>query len=622
MRPRTLMLLSAAGVVTLGCLLWFWSLPTPAPAAGASESNALNLPRATCSFADSKPVAWDARIELSVVFEMDRPEFHAARQLFGDEGEVVHYRITARELTSDNGLSLVKVRIANRTVGASSADGTSVSTSLLKVSQDCRVLDVAHDKSTPPAVAKANDALLRSLGFELAAKRRYKRTERDETGMARMIYAHGDGDGRLFRRTVGYDSVHQTISGAKETKVLVREGLREIVLGPGPWFDSQSDRFGLVFKRGAQVWAKSSGRLEVHKVDVAEGSLEGTLDVSQFVWGPPADAHSDKPEAQWPGLAGMALELAMDEALRLQGTEKVPKAAAERLLRQWLRANPGKAKLLAEQLARPGLSSGARTMLVSALVTLGNAEAQAALLHIHGSPDMSESNRVLATSGFFWLDKPEEAVVDGLAAAARRQDGTTSPNDMVGNVSMMAIGSLHGDHAKTNPALADKTAALLRERLALPEVDAQREALLAIANTDGDTFLDDVLPYVKHDEPRLRAAAAKAMQHSGSEEVAKLYTAWLGTEPKLKVVRAIGKSLQARIVEGQQLDQGALMTIAAVLSKTTDPRSKNILINALGQASASNAAAKKLLIERFRQERDPKTMALYGIYATADELVP
>ena len=96
---------------------------------------------------------------------------------------------------------------------------------------------------------------------------------------------------------------------------------------------------------------------------------------------------------------------------------------------------------------------------------------------------------------------------------------------------------------------------------------------------------------------------------------------WLGKEEAGRVRAAIAGSLVERLHEDRQPASAETIAIAAArLATESDPRARSALIELLGTAAATDAAAKQALIKQFPRETVVDLKVLIGRFVSGDDL--
>ena len=484
---------------------------------------------------------------------------------------------------------------------------------LVRIDERCRVLGVGHKKGAHQGELALIRSLVRGLGFELSGQRRYERIEEDPSGRLKVRYGRQNSE-MLIRRPLKY------LATDAPSRVHIVSGVTKIDLGSGPWFKTFDSNLRLRWtERGKAI---ASARYTLHVERVVSLPKMGLVaqelsDDEGLIWKDPVAEPETTPKT-WPGLKGMSPAAAGAEIMRLQGRADAPSQEAIDFIKAWIAANSGGARALIDALATGAIPKAARVVLVSTLIDIDGPIGRSALLYMHTLERLDAPSRAIAAMGLGQLDKSSMEVVESLAAAARRKPGTDV--GLYNNASTLALGTLANKQKVSNPTLAQAAESVIHERLKQPEVEVQREALMAVSNTSADHFLDEVIPYTKHDTPSLRAAAASALRTN--KDTPGLYGVWLKTEADREVLHAIGSAVRARVAAGQSLDSATQLGLSNAIGKTSELHVKSQLIGALGAAAKTDTGAKAALVAAFQRESSGRAKALYGVYLTANELMP
>ena len=609
-RSRGLWLLVAALLGSLSWVAWVFSADEPQASTASSR-------RVRCVFAVDEELHY--RVQYAASFHLSRtagPMTRALQQAKLPKNISLQLGLKVNQVSeawAELRLVVSDLKVQPPAQTRQGTDGAADMIGLLRVDRQCRVVGLAHDVASKSSYVPFVRSLVLGLGFELHDERVYDRTEKDAAGTVVVRYGR-KGDHTLIRRPLRY------LKSPGAPRVEAVGGATEVRLGAGPWFAKRHTQAQLRWLEDNRELARAKIELTAERVAPTSSALWPKDDAFKAIsWSWKDQPKPTEPAAAtWPGLKGMAAEAAGAELMRLQGPGKAPSPAALAFIKAWILANPGGDRALIDALARGLIPAEARGLLVSAFVHLDGLVGRRALVYMHSHKDLDPASRAVAAMGLGQLKESGPEVVETLAKAARRD--MDNDKDLVGNASALALGALAHKQQSINPELGLAAEKVIRERLSLPEVEAQREALFAISNTSGDHFVEEVMPYTQHNDPSLRAAAAAALRtHKGTPE---LYGAWLATEADREVLHAIGSAVRARVGIGQKLDVATRNGLVGAIGKTSELQVKAQLISALGAASKDDPAAKAALIQAFQTETSPRAKALYGTYATAAELMP
>ena len=96
---------------------------------------------------------------------------------------------------------------------------------------------------------------------------------------------------------------------------------------------------------------------------------------------------------------------------------------------------------------------------------------------------------------------------------------------------------------------------------------------------------------------------------------------WLGKEEAGRVRAAIASALVERLHEDRQAASAETIAIAATrLATESDPRARGALIELLGTAAMTDAAAKQALIKQFPRETVVDLKVLIGRFVSGEDL--
>lgn len=598
---------AAAGALLAAAALTWWS------SRGASRAAAPDAVRQACRFRTGDRLAYQGTIHAEAAGLLALPSQGGELLLptHGDAEEKV--RIDLQVVAADATQATVALRLER-------GDPAQVAAALVRITADCQVAEVLPHRALRAEPAEQIDEMVRSLGFRIPARADEDRQETDRYGDAQVRYARrGDHVARRVLRYLRVAGDNLGVARGHPAQIRVRDAWVEVTLGEGPWFAAQRQRLSLALEVDGKVQRRVEGDASWEQVP-ARDDLAIAADADDF--GPSSGrAPTPQPPATGPepgALATMSLEQVWADAMRRQGQALAPMPSARDLLVAWMQAKPGRARALAELWARGGLPRGARILIVSSLAALGAPEGRDALVWLHGHGAAAIADRRLAVDGLRAIDPPDAQVIEALRKAARSEEGYEDATGMLGNHSLLALGTVAGKAAPEDRALAQQTIA---EALASEDPDRRREALHAVANGDPQPFLEAAkAARGTAESPELRAAAAAALRNLPFESLEPTYAPWLATEPDPGVLSGIGRALLHAQHAGYGPPAELCQAIYEAILRSEDPRAKRDLVVALGTAAGHDPAAKALLVKAFHAEQDPRAQLVYGRFATAQEL--
>ncbi|MCL2010917.1 MAG: HEAT repeat domain-containing protein, partial [Synergistaceae bacterium] len=118
----------------------------------------------------------------------------------------------------------------------------------------------------------------------------------------------------------------------------------------------------------------------------------------------------------------------------------------------------------------------------------------------------------------------------------------------------------------------------------------ERVALLAIGNARASSFLPQVTPYLRGNDPAYREVAAGTLQHMRGPEVTSLLTERLNADPDARVRRAAAKSLAE-----QPADLLTMNFVIGSIDREKDATVQTELARYLGRAAARDSNARAAL---------------------------
>jgi hypothetical protein len=253
----------------------------------------------------------------------------------------------------------------------------------------------------------------------------------------------------------------------------------------------------------------------------------------------------------------------------------------------WLNANPEAA------LRVPGLilkidDDTMHNYIILALQQSGTPHAQNALCTLLSEPQYGRMNRLRATAAFSFVKNPTEDAIKVLRAVA---DGR---EDEYASTAHLALGGSAYRVREATPErfapLADDLVKRLSDAQIKKEPGGERVALLAIGNARDASFLPQVTPYLKGDDPAYREVAAGTLMHMRGPEVMRLLEERLNSDPEARVRRAAAKSLSE-----QPTDSQTVSFVIGRMDKEKDAAVQTDLVRYLGRSALRDTNARAAL---------------------------
>ncbi len=416
----------------------------------------------------------------------------------------------------EDGSSVLAARIEDRgtTVeggGISPPDNPHLSdTFLIRVDANCNLHEFGWRSEGDLEAAYEQQVMAAGLGFsgpaQTAEAASYGALSFDATGRYMANYRYEDGriEGAATSYILGREAQRGAPVGAN-----VLSSTIEVELGPSVWFETLTNERDLEFTLQGRGFGTHFRSTKAARVE--PGSFTPSVDLDDGGWSfglvlpPQRDPSQD-----------------FDETLRdrpakdLLSSYRELIAAGEhsetkKLLRDWLRANPGQTRELIA-LLQAGEFDGDDTERATLFAALGEAntdEAKLALTDILADWPRPEE-QIWAAHAIAGVEQPSAEMIELIAGSAR--DADLHP---VARASMaLALGSVAGGDSEGATMARDQ----IREWLETPADDAQLGLGLAAAgNAGSDELADAVGVWIEHETPQVREQATKALRQMSPE---------------------------------------------------------------------------------------------------------
>lgn len=276
-------------------------------------------------------------------------------------------------------------------------------------------------------------------------------------------------------------------------------------------------------------------------------------------------------------------------------------------LKAWIILNPGRSEELGSAL-RPLAADDTRLRAaIKALGAAGHPEAQALLLSLmqERSQDVPLMKRLVTTLGLVSLPSPAaERAVSHLMQS--------SQDPALRRSAQLALGIM-GGRLLRQPGQEVRGQAIEKkalDALRLAKSDSARQDLLAMLGNLGPTSIGSLAPYLKHENPSVRAQAYFALRRSPDPETPQRLVRAYGEEKALEVRRQILEALYYReadaawfegvreiLEKALPVDEQLFLARALARHAAKDPRQSASLLADIEAKIPENSAARQQLAE-------------------------
>ncbi|WAS97387.1 HEAT repeat domain-containing protein [Nannocystis punicea] len=599
----------------------------PGPQFGAALLGRLaDEPRPPCRFAAGTRMAYDVvgetRVEIDFARVSDGVDAGANAQVEASPPEAHHverrWHLDLLALAEEDGAGVLAARIADRGArvigGEAPAAGSSPALSdifLIRVDERCAIREFGWRSAGDLDAAREQQLLAGGLGFWAPADptraASYVGTNFDATGRYAARYHYEDG--RLAGEAVSF-SLGQAVARGATVGVEILGSEIAVELADDVWFASLSSQRELSFTLAGRSFGTHFRATRAQRAEPVPFAPQIDLADGGWSWGVlparPRDASADFAEE----LRDLPLADALARYRERVAGGKLGEYGG--LLRDWLRANPGRTgDVLA--LLRNGEFAGeqvARAGLFWALGAANTAEARAALVGVLREwPDTA--HQIAAAQALAMVERPTAEMIEVVAQSAGRDDLHAVERGAMA----LALGALAQRSEAHSPEIAAQARAEIRGWLRGTADEAQLgHALLAAGNAGHEELAADIRPYLDHDSATLRRHATHALRNMSPE------TAYPRLEERLgdadRTVRTSALETAATLARRtDQAPSAAMIDLAGARLTHSHQAEERAAVSLLGEAARrGDARADALLRGHLEAQladpvRDPQRLA-------------
>jgi len=395
-----------------------------------------------------------------------------------------------------------------------------------------------------------------------------------------LAYYQAQRDGGLRKKKTLYTEVRvplQSSDPSEKPKIHLKKSSIAFLLKPGvSWLSEAKVEEDLVVTVGNQRMTESLMEAELQLVSTspdAQVGLFGEASPQEMLAAFSATAGAEEEGAQLSTAA--ARKRLTDLVTRIGGEPSLEKRLKHRTrLEELLRQHPELAYELIESIEAPGVSKDADATLLHALERAGTPEAQAALVMVMEDVSLTQLNRSRSIVALGGVENATDEAIQALLLTY-----SNSPNSLLSNTSLLAVGAIGRDLKTTAPQRAGGVRGNLSQSLA--QANGAEElgiALKAMGNMGDPSLAGDIVPYVDDPSPYVRSAAAWALSSVGAEGVVEKLTERLAVEEEGPVRSELVAALDG--LGDQQLD--ALTTVHGMILDEPDPTTRYRMARYLG----------------------------------------
>ncbi len=500
---------------------------------------------------------------------------------------------------------------------------------LIRVDSRCRILASARPKAASVIAYRRLIGIFDRMDFALppkgaAADQPYQLRQIDDFGKytSSNVFRAGEKRGHIERKRLTYAPVG-TVQASLPLEVRIHSAGGIVRLGDAVWFESIVDREDIDTVSRGKVPFSSKASTQITEVDANPKAFQDVaIVIADFVWGRPTEAELD--QAHESARSGSLAGLPADEAInRFLATRESGKPGAwhdsQRLLRDWMRANPKGVRELAQMMAEGRFGVSDQADLVLALAKSGSPEGRSELESLVRGSSVDQDLRVQAASAMADLVEPTTTSIEVLnEVSAGRRSGT--PSDILASTATMSIGTIV--YNVPTSAAAEAGRKILRKRLQSTDTVEKVEALHAASNTADPEFIPAAKAAAGSEVPEERAAGAHTLRKMiPSESTEEVLNTLLREDVHPDVVKEAAESRREQLqTYGGDLDIRELALYETKLS-TAPEGVRWELLRTIGEASKMQPEAKEILVDWFEYESVQSLRVLIGQYVAADELV-
>ncbi len=499
---------------------------------------------------------------------------------------------------------------------------------LLRIDSRCHILASARPKDANVIAYRRVLGVTDRMDFSLPPvgidpTRSYTSRQVDDFGTYNSSnqYRRDSGRGAIERKRLAYEA-GAAEKNALPMRIRIHSAGGSVSLGNSAWFTQISDSEDIDTVSNGKVPFRSRSSSKLVAQTPAPAAFDGVpIVLSDYVWGRPSEAEM---ELAHEALRGSDMkELAAADAVAkflAQRDSGVPGSwhDAQRMLRDWMRANPDGVRELAREMVQHKYSRSDQADIVLAMAKSGSTAARHELEQLVKDTGAGTDLRVQAASACGDLKQPTVETVSVLKDIGS-VDRSGTPEDILPSAATMALGSIIDTAPSADAAIEARK--VLHDMLQQGQTGKTVEAFYAASNSGDASFLPQANTYAKSEQPEERAAAAHFVRKvQPSPETQQMLNSLMREDMQPEVVKQVAESRREQLqTYGGELGNGELALYATKLASAPEGVRWEIL-RTLGAASRLQPEAKGLLVDWYGSETVGALKVLIGQYVSASEL--
>ena len=500
------------------------------------------------------------------------------------------------------------------------------------IGKDCRFHDVSFLPGTEAQTRRQLEGLLRSTEFVFSSRPQWNWVHRqsDLLGSYDASYTLSKGDvsplqvGKQRNRYVSMrmPEMGSRLGGTPSAEVLSSQATA-IMDEHGKWLRALSEQAELKISIGDRTLSQVTTMLSVARTEEGNPPVSlAAVDASKFRkdFAEAPLSTSALPTPPDPALAGQTLDGVLIDFKNGIGQSKDGAFRSAQRLASYLSVHPEAIAVLLEQIRSGAIDPKLHSLLFLALERTGTLAAEKALGSAMADRGMKTENRMRAAAALQDIPRPSVGTAKTLVDQARQQG--SAEDVQVSRSALLALGALSHRTLERQPEVSELARGEFRNHLQTAQNPEEiRTVLAAIGNAGDKSLVDTLSKYSQDAEEQVRASAADAYRRMDRTTMEPQLRDWLGKEEAGRVRAAIAGSLVERLHEDRQPASAETIAIAAArLATESDPRARSALIELLGTAAATDAAAKQALIQQFSRETAVDLKVLIGRFVSGEDL--
>lgn len=603
--------LVACSVLLLAGLTWsaldLSNQPAPQPV--VAQADPVELPQLRCTFTPGEQRAYTIQNNVTVAQITDRFDGTLSMEVVqqSDEGTILRAAITDLTLTQE--LSQTDDRTGRAAIESKPF--------FMVIDDTCAFGEIGFTDSWDTSARQLVTTVLRAQEIVLSQETTptWSVTQRDGGGtyVAHYTAESAQRDVQITRTKHMYEAQTSAKSFGIELSVLSSETTAMFEPEQGSLESIRGEEHvKLTLPSGTQVLSQrfsmmrhDAAFLAIAKASMEDADFRDALDL-------PSKArviHEEPIQSEFAAMTHGEARVQFLAFFAERGDDGVLPAA--KLLARWMRADPGRAAMLLDDLREGRIPEHTHAALFLGFELAGDDASREALISAIKSDDLTELNRARAASALSDHGVPTERAAKVLQAHAKK-----GGSPMVSTVSKLGLGTM-----------ASQAQGPLQEQLfehlgtELSGAQSRKEivtAIDAIGNSANDAFAPALIEELTDEEPSIRAHAAEALGRLSPEVGRTALITQLEKEEEPQVISSLLNGVMDTDKEASQLSREDLI-LATELLQSSHTGVRGQVIGWLGHFSP-HQEVKVVLASHFHKEKNLALKQLIGQFLTAAEL--